>query len=220
MYGSDTIGVRGDTMSQLQPKTGGADSTAASDVRQTPAGEADRSPDETARDDDELFDILANQRRRFALHYLRQRPDDTVSLTELSEQVAGWEHDVDPAELDYRKRKSVRNSLHQFHLPKLDDAGIVAYDDQSSEVSLLDAAGANAYHDVVDDDGVPWTAYLVGASVGALAVSLLTAFEALAGVSSTVWAIVFGGAFVLATTAYAYRRSKCDTDGPPPECRS
>lgn len=205
-------------MSQARPKTGGSDSTTSSDVRQTNAGGTDSSPDETDRDDDELFDILANQRRRFALHYLRQHPEACVSLTELSEHVAGWEHDVDPAELDYRKRKSVRNSLHQFHLPKLDDAGIVAYDDRSSEVELLDAAGANAYHDVVDDDGTSWTPYVIGASAGVLGASLLAYFDAFAGLTQLAWAGLFAGAFVLAVATYAYAGRRRGADGPPPEC--
>lgn len=206
-------------MSQATTTTGGAGSPPASDVRQTPAGESEQERTPTARDDDELFEILANQRRRFALHYLRQYPEEPVSLSTLSEHVAGWEHGVDPETLEYGERKSVRNSLHQFHLPKLDDAGIVAYDEGDSEVALLDTAGADAYRAVVEEDAdTRWSGYAFAAAAGALAVYALSALGVLAALPSAAWTVLFVGAFVLAAVPFLADRYGDREAGPPPEC--
>ena len=48
--------------------------------------------------EDELFDVLANQRRRFAVHLLKREEDDTIAIGEMAEQIAAWENDIDAAE--------------------------------------------------------------------------------------------------------------------------
>jgi hypothetical protein len=170
--------------------------------------------------DDELFELLANRRRRFAMHYLQNHPDDLVTLSELSEQVAGWEHGVEPEQLDYRERKSVRNSLHQFHLPKLDDAGVVEYDDRASEVQLLSESGARAYHDVVDDDDRPWYAYFLGASTAMVVTYGLVYAGVLTVLSNLAWAGLFVATFTVLSVYFAYAEHGNDLNdvGPPPEC--
>jgi hypothetical protein len=141
-----------------------------------------------------------------------------VSLSTLSEAVAGWEHGVDPAELDYRERKSVRNSLHQFHLPKLDEAGIVAYDDDDDEIALRDPVVVDAYHAVAGaDDAVPWTAYVVGAGAGAVGVLVLAAVGVVQGVVA--WVLAVLAAVAVTAAHYHGRAAGRDVDGPPPECR-
>jgi len=208
-------------MSKAQPKTGGLDSTTASDARQT---DVDGTEDDTLEgpSDDELFELLANQRRRFVLHRLEQEPAEPVSLSTLSEHVAGWEHGVTPSELDYRERKSVRNSLHQFHLPKLDDAGIVAYDDRGGEVSLRNDAVVDAYHAISrEDDAAPWVAYAIGAVAGAVATAGLVAVGVLpdSGVATLVITVL---AAVLAAVAHfgvdRLGDGGDDPEVPPPEC--
>ena len=198
-------------------ETGGADAPTSSDENGTAV---DEPPTDAAGapSDDEVFELLANQRRRFVLHYLRRRPDECVSLSTLSEAVAGWEHGVDPAELDYRERKSVRNSLHQFHLPKLDDAGIVAYDADADEISLRDPVVVDAYHAVAGgDDAVPWTAYVVGAGAGAVGVLVLAAAGVVQGVVA--WALAVLAAVAVTAAHYYGRTTGQHVDGPPPECR-
>ncbi|MFC6952211.1 DUF7344 domain-containing protein [Halorubellus litoreus] len=202
-------------MSKAQSK-GGVDTATSSDGT---GADVDGSTTDSAGTptDDEVFELLANQRRRFVLHYLRRRPDECVSLSTLSEAVAGWEHGVDPAELDYRERKSVRNSLHQFHLPKLDDAGIVAYDDDGDEISLRDPVVVDAYHAVAGaDDAVPWTAYVVGAGAGAVGVLVLAATGVVEGVVA--WVLAVLAAVAVTAVHYHGRRTGRDVDGPPPEC--
>jgi hypothetical protein len=203
-------------MSEAKPKTGGSDTTAASDARQT---DVDGTDDEKVAGltDDELFELLSNQRRRFVLHYLAGHADEPVSLSTLSERVAGWEHGVAPAELDYRERKSVRNSLHQFHLPKLADAGIVTYDDSADEIALEDLTVVDVYHTMAaGDDSEWWTSYVVGTAVGAVGVLALTSVAG--GIGGIVpW--VFAALTIIAATAASYqsRRPSGVADGPPPE---
>jgi hypothetical protein len=203
-------------MSKAQPKTGESDTTTTSDTGQT---NADGTDDEEMEGpaDDELFELLANQRRRFVLHYLAEHADEPVSLSTLSEHVAGWEHGVAPADLDYRKRKSVRNSLHQFHLPKLADAGVVTYDDAADEIALENPTIVDAYHTMAaDDDGEPWTPYVIGAATGAVGVLALASVAG--GVGGVVpWAFAALAAVAAAVVGYRARRRSSVTGDPPPE---
>ncbi|GAA0224174.1 hypothetical protein ACFFQF_09415 [Haladaptatus pallidirubidus] len=59
---------------------------------ETTVREAD-SRDTLSRD--ELFHILRNQRRRYALYYLKQH-DEPVTLGAIVEQVTAWEHGITP----------------------------------------------------------------------------------------------------------------------------
>ncbi|WP_135830388.1 DUF7344 domain-containing protein [Halorussus halobius] len=81
-----------------------------------------------ARDADATFEVLADERRRLALHYLRDR--GSADVDELATVVSGWTRarraeaeTVTPGE-----REAVRIDLHHVHLPRLVDAGVVDYD--------------------------------------------------------------------------------------------
>jgi len=199
-------------------QTGGVETTAASDGEQT-SGDDSTTTQASEPTDDEVFELLSNQRRRFVLHYLRRNPEASVSLSTLSERVAGWENDTDPAELAYSERKSVRNSLHQFHLPKLADAGIVTYDDRASEVTLEDPTVVDAYHTVSDDGpSVSRTTCVAGVSATVLgALGLAAGATGVGGVLA--WAVVALAIVIAAATVYHARRTADVADGPPPECR-
>ncbi|WP_458208302.1 DUF7344 domain-containing protein [Haladaptatus sp. NG-SE-30] len=88
---------------------------------------------------DVAFEILTNARRRYALTYLRSQAD-AVSIGELAEAVAAWEHDTTTDLVSSKERKSVYTSLYQTHLPKMADAGVVEYDRQRGIVELADTA--------------------------------------------------------------------------------
>ncbi|OVE85994.1 DUF7344 domain-containing protein [Natronolimnobius baerhuensis] len=106
-------------------------------------------PDELAssapEDDDEslskdvIFELLKNRRRREVLTYLLEA-EETVTLGELAEQIAAWENDTDVNALSSDQRKRVYVALYQTHLPKMDDAGIVEYDQDRGLISLSDNA--------------------------------------------------------------------------------
>lgn len=71
---------------------------------------------------DTIFEVLANPRRRYLLHYLSQRVG-AVGVDDAAEQIALWEGD---ATRDRYER--VLTGLFHVHLPMLADAGLVSYD--------------------------------------------------------------------------------------------
>ncbi|WP_312912202.1 DUF7344 domain-containing protein [Natronosalvus caseinilyticus] len=99
----------------------------------------------TANDTDEtlskdvIFELLKNRRRREVLAYLLEA-EETVTLGELAEQIAAWENDTDVNALSSDQRKRVYVALYQTHLPKMDDAGIVDYDQDRGLITLADNA--------------------------------------------------------------------------------
>ncbi|MFB6192491.1 MAG: hypothetical protein ABEI11_04125 [Haloarculaceae archaeon] len=139
---------------------------------------------ETDLDEGEIHDILRNDRRRLAIKCLQETDDGTLPVRELSERVAAIETDEDPPPRN--KRQSVYVSLHQTHLPRLDDNGIVRYDEENKEVSLGDRVSEVAvYMEVVPRYGLSWGEYYFGlgllatlttvaVSIGVPAISQLT----------------------------------------------
>lgn len=96
--------------------------------------------DLTTMDDSEfpreqVFDLLNSSRRRYVLYYLQQE-GKTVTVSDLADQVAAWENNTSPVELMEEQRKRVYISLHQTHLPKLNDANVIDYNRETSEVHL------------------------------------------------------------------------------------
>ncbi|MFB6120545.1 MAG: hypothetical protein ABEJ68_05445 [Halobacteriaceae archaeon] len=81
---------------------------------------------------DEVFSILQNSRRRLVLRYLVERAETTQG--ELAEHIAAVENGIDRAEVTSTQRKRVYISLYQSHLPKLDDANAIEFDDNRGTV--------------------------------------------------------------------------------------
>jgi DNA-binding transcriptional ArsR family regulator len=75
------------------------------------------------------FELMANSRRRHVLSYLRERTG-SVSVDDLASQVIAREllegGPVDP--------ESVEATLRHVHLPKLDAAGLLEYDEEGERV--------------------------------------------------------------------------------------
>jgi hypothetical protein len=108
--------------------------------------------------------MLSNQRRRCVLYYLNRNPEP-VTLRDLAERIAAWENDVEVADLDYKQRKRVYTSLHQTHLPKLDEAGIVDYDRSEGTITLADrATDLDVYFELVGEHDIPWCDFYLGLS--------------------------------------------------------
>lgn len=127
---------------------------------------------ETELREDEVFDVLSNERRRYAYRYLDEHPGDTVSLRELTDHVAACEYGKPPRELTSEERNRVSTALNQFHLPKMDECGFVEFDSLRKETRLTeDARDLNVYLDVVPGPDVPWAVYYVG--LGGLHTALL-----------------------------------------------
>jgi len=122
---------------------------------------------------DQGFDLLSNHRRRYVLYYLHER-DQRAELGELAEIVAAWENEVSLSEVSSADRKRVYTSLQQVHLPRMDDLGVVEFDDREGTVRLGPASDdLNVYMEVVTGADVPWSQFYLGLSV--LNVALLAA---------------------------------------------
>lgn len=86
---------------------------------------------------DTIFEALSNSRRREIVKCLWDR-EEAITTSELVDEVAAAENDVDVQSLQYEQRKRVYTSLHQSHLPKLVEDGFVERD--NDEVELTEAA--------------------------------------------------------------------------------
>ena len=133
--------------------------------------------DETERlTKDDIYSMLSNRRRRLVLDYLR-RTGEEVSVRDLSDEVAALENGIDAKEVTYKQRKRVYTSLHQTHLPKLDDVGVVTYDRDRGIISLTPlAAELDSFLADIGTDDAPrstsWSTYYLGLS--ALSILLVT----------------------------------------------
>jgi DNA-binding transcriptional ArsR family regulator len=88
---------------------------------------------------DQVFEMLSSQRRRMVLYYLRKH-EATASITDLAEQIAAWENEVEIDELTSQQRKRVYVSLYQTHLRKLAETDLVDYDVDAGTVRLTEHA--------------------------------------------------------------------------------
>lgn len=83
----------------------------------------------TALSKDDVFHLLQCGRRRAVLRILSANDDQSVfRMRDVAEAVAAWEHDTTVAKLHSDQRQRVYISLYQSHLPKLDEHGVIAYD--------------------------------------------------------------------------------------------
>jgi hypothetical protein len=174
--------------------------------------------------EDELFEVLSNRRRRYAVHAIKQE-GEAVELGEIAERVAAWEYDIPEQQVSYDERKRVYTALQQSHLPKMDDAGVVAYDKDRGIIEPKPAlAEAEVYMDVVRGYGLPWSQLYLGLStVAALLVGgVWTDLLAVETVPDAAWMAGVVAAFgvvalVHTVTARRYRIGSTDA---PPECCS
>lgn len=98
---------------------GGLDSAGLSDG-------ADPPPRSISKD--VVFALLRNPRRRAVLRYLLAHPDrDRFQMRTVAEEVAAWEYDTTVPHLTYEQRQRVYISLYQTNLPKLDEHGVITY---------------------------------------------------------------------------------------------
>ncbi|WP_254763815.1 DUF7344 domain-containing protein [Natrinema marinum] len=88
--------------------------------------DADSAVETSAFSKDEIFHLLQNERRRMVLRYLRGT-EGPVRMRDVAEQVAAWEHDTTVEDLTSTQRQRVYIPLYQSHLSKLDNAGLIEY---------------------------------------------------------------------------------------------
>lgn len=160
---------------------------------------------ETEFETEEIHAILSNDRRRLALKFLQAADDGTMTVGDLSEIIASVETDDDPPPRD--ARKSVYVTLHQNHLPRLHDLGVVEYDASSKEVTLRDQADEiTVYMDVVPEYDVSWADfYLAIGLVGVLlTIAAHVGVPAIQSLGVTVVAVVLFGLLAAVSAVHAY----------------
>lgn len=170
---------------------------------------------------DDVFDFLIDKRRRYVLHYLKQRREP-VSVRELSEQVAAWENDKPIETLTSQERKRVYIALYQSHLSTMDDNGLVEYDRDRGMVELADAVSEiDIYMEVVPRNNIPWNTYYLGLAVADAVLIALAWFDIFPFrlVPDLGWAVVVLVTFGVSAFVQTYfsRRMRFGDEGPPPE---
>lgn len=96
-------------------------------------------------DTDEVFHLLQNGRRRSVIEYILARPEqDTFEMRRIAEQIAAWENDKPITQIASAERQRVYIALYQSHLPKLDEHGVIEYNQNRGIVkptALLESVG-------------------------------------------------------------------------------
>lgn len=77
---------------------------------------------------DDLFHLLQNGRRRAVLRYFAAHPEqDEFNMRTVAEAIAAWENETTVEQLSSDQRQRVYIALYQSHLPKLDEYGVIEY---------------------------------------------------------------------------------------------
>jgi hypothetical protein len=117
--------------------------------------------------EDDVFDVLANRRRRYVLRVLAADPVGPVDIGDLAERVAAWENERPVEEVSPAERKRVYTALQQSHLPKMEDAGVLTYDKDAGTVDPTPALARFDAHLSTGTEGEAWhRRYLAVALVG------------------------------------------------------
>jgi hypothetical protein len=164
-----------------------------------------------AFEESEVYDVLRNERRRRLLRTL-DAADGTMLIGDLADRIAEAEADADEAPGDIRQ--SVYVSLHQTHLPKLHDLGVLEYDRDDRTVTLLDPAEQvlarlEPQQAEAPDDIVGLTRAIVVASVLGLIATLgsLAGIPGLAAISPALFAVIALGVGLVAAALILERIS-------------
>lgn len=156
--------------------------------------------------DDDIYEILSNHRRRFALHHLK-RQATPVTIGELAEQIAAWETHSSVEAISSSERKRVYTSLQQFHLPKMAAKGVIEYDSRTGTVELTeDAAKIDVYLEVVHGNDFPWSFYYVGLGIlNALIIGLVwTRLIPMGNIPDLAWATFTISSFGVSSLIHSY----------------
>jgi hypothetical protein len=172
---------------------------------------------------DEFYEVFANRRRRYAVHYLQQ-VDGRTDFGEMAEQIAAWEHGKTRQEVTSNERKYVYSALQQRHLPKMHDTGLVEFDKRDGTVepsAVLDEI--DVYAEVVREGDIPWGVYFSSLSAVHSVLLALVGFDVapLTAFSPLNWALLFVASFLVSSLVFLYdtRRMKLGDSGAPPEVR-
>jgi DNA-binding transcriptional ArsR family regulator len=169
-----------------------------------------------------VFYILGNQRRRLVVYVLKEESGgEGVEVGTLARRISAWENDVPGSEVDYGDRKSVYTSLQQHHLPEMDEAGIVDFDERKGVVSTTNMADEfTVYLEIVNSKDIPWHGYYLGLGAigGSLLVALLLNASPFTQLPDLAWTAFLVVALLVSALVHTYtaRRRRVGNDGSPP----
>lgn len=194
----------------------------ATEQPQTQGGPSIDEPEKTGSiERDELFHILRNKRRRFALHHLKHG-DEAVDVGDLATQIAAWENEREVEEVTSKQRRRVYNALQQTHVPELEEAGIIEVDRREIELTEK-SEELDIYLEVVSGRDIPWSEYYLALGAVSLAVLVVVwlnigPFAPIPGAAAGMFVAV---AFIVSASAnYYYQRdSLVGEPKQPPEIR-
>lgn len=158
---------------------------------------SDTTQEELSRD--LVFDILSSPRRRYMLYYLRQE-SEPVHIQKLSAEVASWENEIPVDDLTNQQQKRVYVSLYQTHIPKLEDAGIVTYDQETGTVELTERVDEmEAYIGGRERREFPWQLAYLGLAVAGVLLFAAVLFQVgvFAAVSPVAAGVAISAAFAV-----------------------
>jgi hypothetical protein len=133
-----------------------AETTSEPATTETEESATDTSPssEPTSDDDlsrDDLFHVLQCRRRRLVLKYLHEYPgDEPADMSDIAEHIAALEHDTTVDSLRSKQRQRVYIALYQSHLPKMDDAGVINYNQDRGLVEATELA--NSFDGYLDEE--------------------------------------------------------------------
>lgn len=182
---------------------------------QTTTTETNRPPEGGGPSKGELFEALSNDRRRETLRYLLRQDDGRSTKGEVARHIAAQETDKSVEQVSSDERKRVYIALHQTHLPKLNDLGLVEYDSSQGALQVTEVGeGLPVYLDLATDEAEtdrPWGRYYVGLGLLGLAITVaIAAVQSTAGPATGV-----AGALAVAVTATGVAQTYGDELGLP-----
>lgn len=151
-------------------------------------------------EEDVVFDLLSNSRRRHVLTYLLNH-GRKATIQKLARSIAARENGIPVEEVTKEQQKRTYVSLYQTHVPYLEDAGLVTRDEETGTIVLEDSVeDIESYLPENRIQERPWHWYyfvivVFSAALFALVVLDVSVFDALtpsvvvAGVIAALWVI-------------------------------
>ena len=94
----------------------------------------------------DVLDALADEKRRYALHFFQSQTKNVASVEDLAEYILARECEADDV-------NHVRVALHHQDLPNLDDAGLIDYDARSNTVRYRGDSTTEGLLEYLSDSG-------------------------------------------------------------------
>lgn len=173
---SESVGRTGGTDTGPATRDGGGPSSQRPlDGTEQPPEDAEPGSENGVVPQGVVFDILRNERRRRVLKHLDDA-DGRATLGEMAERLAAVENDKPESQITSQERKRLYVGLYQCHLPRMDESGAVAFDDDRGTIETTEHTESFLDHlpedgaDVEHDDR--WAQYYL--AISALGAGLLT----------------------------------------------